>query len=111
MHASRLAKVSCYSGLVSIAVFVLATLLLQIFPPAPGYKSAAYSEVGGLLLLLSTVSGLLGVVALVAGVKALRRFQATTPKSQKTAAWVGVATGGAYVAMMVLPVMVWWALT
>lgn len=110
MQANRLAQVSCSSGMVGIGVFVLATVLLQLFPPAPGHKSAAYSEVGTLLLLLSTVSGILGVVALITGVKALRRFDAITPRSQKTAAWVGVATGGAYIAMMVLPVFAYWAL-
>jgi hypothetical protein len=103
MQATRLAQISFATGAASICFFAVFSVLLAIYPPAAGHKSALFSEVGGVLLLLSAVSGVLAPVALVTGIKALRRFLIGAARKDKLMAWVGVGTGGAYTAMMVLP--------
>jgi hypothetical protein len=106
MQTPRLAILSCVSGLTSVAAFGAGLVLLQIFPPTAGHKSAAFSEAGGLLLLISTISFVLAPVALVTGIKALRRFTAEATKGQRIAAWVGLVAGGTYAAVLVLPFLV-----
>ena len=101
MQAGRLAQISCVCGLASTASFV-GLVLFELFPSAPGHMSALFSAVEGLLFLMINVSYVLAPVALVTGIKALRRVTLDSPKKERVAAWVGVTTGGLYTAMMVL---------
>ena len=105
MTADRLSRISWACGLSCVACFVLALVLLAIFPPAAGHKSAFFSEVGIFLLLLSLISGVLAPTALITGIKALKRFPAEVGKRVKLKTWVGVVVGGFYSSLMVLPIV------
>ena len=106
MQTPRLVKLSCISGVGSLAAIGVALILFELFPAAPGHRSAAFSEVGGVLLLLSTLSFVLAPVALVTGIKALRRLPLEADRRHKIAAWVGVTTGGLYSAVLLMPLLV-----
>jgi hypothetical protein len=103
MTADRLSRLSLKCGLGGVGLFAVALVLLEAFPPAPGHLSGFTSKVGPLLLIMSMFAFLLAPIALVTGVKALRRFPAEAPRSQKLKAWVGVATGGFYSAILAVP--------
>lgn len=106
MTADRLSRMSFGSGLGIVACFALALVLMAIYPPAPGHRSAMFSEAGILLFLLSAISFVLAPTALVTGVKALRRFPAEAGKLGKIKAWIGVIVGGFYSTIMAIPFVV-----
>jgi hypothetical protein len=106
MHADRLAGISAVAGSATWGLFVLANMLLAANPPAAGHQSAFYSAAGVILFAMSGVGFVLGPTALITGVKALRRVGADAPRAVTIAAWVGVATGGAYTLVLCVPLIV-----
>lgn len=106
MTANRLSQISWACGLGTVAFFVVGILLLKIYPPAAGHRSAFFSEAGIVLFVLSFVSSVLAPTALITGAKALRRFPVDMGKSGKCKAWVGVIAGGLYSSILVIPLLV-----
>lgn len=103
MPADRLAKLSAMAGSATWGLFLFAMLLLQTNPPAAGHRSALYSAAGPVLFLMSVFSFVLGPAALVTGVKALRGLPTAAPTATRSAAWLGVLTGGAYTLLLFVP--------
>jgi hypothetical protein len=105
MKPEKLAYLSCIAGVGSLAIFVVALLVQQLFPPAVGRHSALSSAAGPYLLILSTGSLITSLVALIQGSKAIRQLPIEALKRVKIAAWVGMICGGAYAAVaIVLPI-------
>ena len=100
----RLAASSCIFGIASLAGFGLATLLFQRYPAAAGHRSAFTSEAGVVLLLLSLLSFVLAPLAVATGGIALRRLPREA-KAHRIAAWLGIATGLLYGAVLLVPIV------
>lgn len=111
LPVSNAAAIGSATGACAVLAIVLGTALLDAYSPAPGHKSAYFSEAFPILALLSLGSWVLAPTALLHGVRALRSVKMRQKKEAgRSLAWIGAVTGGLisalYLLMLVLGVLV-----
>lgn len=103
LPASNAAAIGCATGACAVLAMVLGTVLLEVYPPAPGRKSAYFSEAFPILALLSIGSWVLAPIALLHGVRALRSVKMRQKEEAgRSLAWVGAVLGGSLSALYLL---------
>ncbi len=102
LPVSNAAAIGSATGACAVLAIVLGTALLDAYPPAPGHKSAYFSEAFPILALLSLGSWFCAD-RLLRGVRALRSVKIHQEKGAgRSLAWIGAVTGGLIAALLLL---------
>lgn len=105
--ASNAAAIGCATGACAVLAIVLGTALLHAYPPAPGHKSAYFSEAFPVLAVLSTGSWILAPTALIHGLRALRSVRMRQEvEAGRSLAWIGAVLGGLVSALYLLAIVI-----
>jgi hypothetical protein len=103
LPVSNAAAIGSATGVCAVLAIVVGTALLDAYPPAPGHKSAFFSEAFPILALLSIGSWVLAPIALLHGVRALRSVRLhQKEEAGRSLAWLGAVLGGLTSALYLL---------
>lgn len=102
MKIRRLAIISFWSGVIPLLLFGSIPLVLHLFPLPFGAKSLFHSAAWPWFFLSSCTPHILGPLALISGVKALRRPDQQGDRKAWFLAWIGTILGGLWTCFVVV---------